>query len=102
MGNGAVGASLVTIVTEIVMFGGAMLLIPRHLIEPRVIWDAARIFLAGGAIVVAGSALLPAALALAIAGGALAYVVTVVVLRAFTLDDLRLILSRLPLARRAA
>jgi hypothetical protein len=102
MGNGAVGASVVTIATEIVMFAGAMLLMPRQLIEPRVAWAAVRIFLAGAAIVVVGTNLLPIALVLAIAGGALTYVVAVVVLRAFTMDDLQLISRRLPRVKRAA
>jgi O-antigen/teichoic acid export membrane protein len=102
VGNGAIGASVVTIATEIVMFGGAMLLIPRSLLDPRLAWGALRIALAGLAIVVVGTYLLPMALALAIAGGVLAYLVASIGLRALTLDDLHLIAARLPLPRRGA
>jgi hypothetical protein len=61
-----------------------------------------RIFIAGAAIVVVGANLLPIALGLVVAGGALTYVVAVVVLRAFTMDDLQLISRRLPRVKRAA
>jgi O-antigen/teichoic acid export membrane protein len=102
VGNGAIGASVVTIATEIVMFGGAMLLIPRSLLDPRLAWDALRISIVGVAIVVVGTYLLPVALALAIAGGVLACLVAMIGLRALTLGDLHLIAARLPLPRRGA
>jgi len=100
-GNGAVGASVITISTELVMFAGAIILIPKHFLDVRVAWDALRISIAGGAIVLVGTQLLPIALPLAIIGGAVAYVIVVVAVRAFTPEDLQLILSRLPLRKRS-
>jgi O-antigen/teichoic acid export membrane protein len=95
VGSGAIGASCVTLVSEVVMFVGALILLPKHLLDPRMAWDAARISIAGGATVVVGTLLLPIALALAIAGGACAYIGVVVLLRALTLEDVRPLSGRL-------
>lgn len=94
-GNGAYGASLVSLVTETLMFGGALILIPKHLLDPQVAWDAARITIAGGATVVVGMLLLPIALAAAIVGGAVAYVAVALALRVLTLEDVRPMRGRL-------
>jgi O-antigen/teichoic acid export membrane protein len=88
-GDGAIGASLVSLLAEFAMFGGALILIPKTLVDVRVAWDAVRITIAGAGTVIVGTALMPVALVLAIAGGAVTYVATVVVLRALTLDDIR-------------
>jgi O-antigen/teichoic acid export membrane protein len=89
MGNGAIGASIITLVTEALMFGGALILMPKHLLDRRVAWDAARITVAGVATIVVGASLLPIALPLAVVGGAVAYVAVAIVLRAVTLEDVR-------------
>jgi len=94
-GNGAIGASVVTLVIEALMFGGALILIPKHLLDARVLWDAARITIAGIATVVVGSLLLPVALVLAVIGGGLAYVSVAFALRALTLEDARPAVARL-------
>lgn len=94
MGNGALGASLVTIGAELVMAVGAFVLIPKHLVDPRVVWDACRIVVAGAATVLIGSLLLPVSLWLAIPGGAIAYVSVAVVSRALTVNDLRYLIRR--------
>jgi O-antigen/teichoic acid export membrane protein len=88
-GNGAVGASVVTLVTEALMFGGALILMPRHLLDPQIAFDAARITIAGVVTVLVGALLLPIALAPAIVGGGFAYIGVAVVLRALTLEDVR-------------
>jgi O-antigen/teichoic acid export membrane protein len=99
-GSGAVGASIVSLVTELVMFGGAVTLIPKHLLDPRVAWDATRIVMAGVATILVGGFLLPFALALAIVGGAVAFLAVAIALRALQLEDVRPLLahvrSRLP------
>lgn len=93
--NGAVGASIVTLAIEGLMFGGALILLPKHLLDLRVAWDAARILIAGVATVVVGTLLLPTALALAIVGGALAYVGVAVGLRVLAVEDLQPLSARL-------
>jgi O-antigen/teichoic acid export membrane protein len=94
-GNGGVGASIVTLVIEVVMFLGAVVLLPKHLLDPRIAWDAARILIAGMATYFIGAALLPLSLLLCVLGGALAYVVVGVALRVMTWDDARPVWYRL-------
>ncbi len=87
--NGAIGASVITVLTEILMCAGALILIPKHLLERRTVLDVGRIVLGGTATVVVGMTLLPYALVLAIVGGALSYITVAVVLRILTTDDVR-------------
>ncbi len=94
-GNGAVGASIVTLVIELVMFLGAVILLPKHLLDPRIAWDAACIAIAGSATFFVGTALLPVSLALSVLGGALTYMAVTVTLRVVSMDDLRPVLGRL-------
>lgn len=93
-GNGAIGASIVTVLTEFLMFAGAVVLLPKRLLDPRLLWVAVRITIAGAATAIVGVALLPFALVLAIAGGAIAYVIVAILLRVFTLQDLEYVKSR--------
>ncbi len=88
-GNGAVGASIVTLITELLMFGGAMLLMPKHLLDARMAWDAIRIGIAGLATFAVATALLQVSVWLAIPGGALAYGAVALGLRVLSLDDVR-------------
>jgi O-antigen/teichoic acid export membrane protein len=94
-GSGAIGASYVTLATELVMFAGAVVLVPKNLVSSALLFDAARIAAAGVATVVVGMALLPVSLILAIVGGAVAYAAVAVLLRAVTREDLQPVLSRL-------
>jgi O-antigen/teichoic acid export membrane protein len=94
-GNGAVGASIVTLVSELFMFVGAIVLVPKHLIDWRIALDIGRMALAGAAIVVVGSLLLPFGLVFAVAGGGIAYFASAFVLRALTMDDVRPLSDRL-------
>jgi len=100
LGNGAVGASIVSLVAEFAMFGGAMVLTPRHLLDARVLGQAATIALAGLATIAVGAVLLPIALPLAVVGGAATYFAVAAGLRALTLEDLRLLTARLPIPSR--
>jgi O-antigen/teichoic acid export membrane protein len=93
-GNGAIGASVVTLVTEMVMFVGAMVLIPKRLLDPRIGWDAVRILVAGLATYAAGSTLLVVSPVLGVIGGAAAYVLVAMALRVVSMADLRLISNR--------
>jgi O-antigen/teichoic acid export membrane protein len=95
-GNGAIGASYVTLVSEFVMFFGAIVLIPKKLVSSHLLFDALRIGAAGVATVVVGVALLPISLILAILGGATAYTAVVIALRAVTRQDVEPILRLIP------
>lgn len=96
VGNGAIGASVSTVLTEVFMLFGAMSLIPQHLLDARLIWQAGRIVVAGLASGIVGTAVLPVSLPLAAAAGAATYVVMAVVLRVLTTDDLQYVTNRLP------
>jgi O-antigen/teichoic acid export membrane protein len=87
-GNGAIGAAIATAASELVMLLGYALLIPKHLLDPRTLWDMVRIVVAGVATFLAGWLLLPVAIPLGIAGGAIAYVAVAAALRILTMDDI--------------
>jgi O-antigen/teichoic acid export membrane protein len=93
-GDGAIGAAIVTGVTELLMFAGVLVLIPNHLFERRLFWVAARIAMAGAASAVVASALLPLALPLSALAGAAVYAASVYVLRVLTMADLRHLAAR--------
>jgi O-antigen/teichoic acid export membrane protein len=93
-GEGAIGASIVRLLTELFMFGGVMLLIPRNLLDVRTIWVTVRILLAGVATAAATSALLSIGLLPAILGGALVYVASVFALRVVGVEDARQLAAR--------
>jgi O-antigen/teichoic acid export membrane protein len=92
-GNGAIGASLVTLITELVMFGGAIVLIPKHLLDARMAVDAARIALASLATFAVASNLLHfgahLGVVLAVPAGALAYLAVALALGVVSRDDVR-------------
>jgi O-antigen/teichoic acid export membrane protein len=98
LGNGAIGAAIVMVSSEMVMLAGALVLIPKNLLDWRMGSDALRICAAGAATVVVGVLLEPIALALCIVGGAIACAAVAVVVRALTLDEVaylrRVVLSR--------
>jgi O-antigen/teichoic acid export membrane protein len=94
-GNGAIGASIVTVLTEIWMFIGAMLVIPRHTLDPRIAWAAARIIVAGVAAAAVASGLMPINLVLSAIAGACTYVGLVLLLRVLATEDVRYVSERL-------
>jgi O-antigen/teichoic acid export membrane protein len=94
-GNGAVGASMVSLVMELVMFLGALLLIPKHMLDLRMAWDIGRIALAGALVVGVGTILLNLGLVAAVLGGAASYVAAALALRVLIVDDLRPFVGRL-------
>jgi O-antigen/teichoic acid export membrane protein len=100
VGNGALGASVVTIVIEIVVFVIAIVLIPKHFLELESAKDAAKIICAGVATVVAGTALLQLSPVVAILGGALAYFASTMLLRAITPGDIAYLRTRVLRANR--
>jgi len=95
VGSGAIGASIVTLLTEVVMLVCALILIPKNLLDLRTAWDAVRITIAGAATVSVGVLLMPFALWLAIIGGAVTYAVIAILLRVLRSEDVLILTSRL-------
>jgi O-antigen/teichoic acid export membrane protein len=77
LANGAIGAAVVELLTEVVMLAGAARLLPRDLLDRRTALSAARLVAAGVVSAAAawwlGQRDLPFAMLLAAAGGAVAY-----------------------------
>lgn len=94
MGNGAIGASVVTLLAELWMFFGALILIPKDLLDLRVARDIGWIFLAGLAAAVVGSILLHVGLVLAVVGCTITYLLMVMSFRALKMEDLRPVSDR--------
>jgi O-antigen/teichoic acid export membrane protein len=85
--NGAVGASIVRVLTEFVMIGGALILLPRGLLDRATVLLLSRIVLASACLAVAAACLVPVSPIVAVAGGALTYIVTLLLLRVVRLAD---------------
>ncbi len=88
-GNGAIGAAIVTVASEILMLIGLLVFIPKHLLDPRTLWETTRIAIAGAATGIVGVILLPVALALSIVGGAATYFGVAALLRVLTTADIQ-------------
>jgi len=94
--NGAIGSSIVTVLTEMLMCVGALILIPKRYLDGSILWQAGRLTVPGVVGALVGLALLAPlmeslhiilALSIASVGGAIVYVVGATVLRAITIDD---------------
>jgi O-antigen/teichoic acid export membrane protein len=94
VGDGALGASITKVVTEGLMFVGALVVLPRHLVDPKIALYAVRLTIAGVACALAATALLWVGIHLAVVAGAVAYFATAFVLRGIEVDDLLYILRR--------
>ncbi len=99
-GNGPIGASIVTALTEIWMFAAALFITPRHLLDPRTAWKCLRIVLAGVCAALAAMALIPMSLIAAGIAGGLAYVVLIWLVRAVAQEDVQYLRARLSRIRR--
>lgn len=95
MGNGGIGAAGVTVASEILMLIGALVFIPKHLLDMRIVWDAVRITIAGAATAVVGVALLSVSVFVCVPAGAATYLAVVALLRVLTIEDVRLLITRL-------
>lgn len=67
-GNGAIGAAVSTVATELVILGGALILLPAGVIDRSVVSTAVRIFLVG--VCVAGAVLITLDISVIVAGAA--------------------------------
>ena len=88
-GNGGIASATVTVVTELVMLAGALLLLPRGLIDRRLGFTIAGTVGAGATFVFVTRQLLAfdVVLPLAVTAGAGAFVLAMLVLRAVSLSE---------------
>jgi len=93
-GLGVVGASITTVLTEILMFFGALIVLPKNLLDPRLVSYTLRVVGAGLATWLAATAALPLGLPVAVIAGAIAYPLVLVLVRGIDLDDARYVLQR--------
>jgi O-antigen/teichoic acid export membrane protein len=108
-GNGGIGAAAVTVVTEFVMLGGALVLMPRAVVDRRFASAVLRTVVAGMLFVLVTRYVLGLSLALPVAlvPGGLAYAAAMLALRVVSLAEVRwagqiardLVASRLKPAR---
>jgi O-antigen/teichoic acid export membrane protein len=90
--NGAIGSAIATCITETVVFGFGLLVLPRTLFDRHNCLKVLRILAAGGLMTPAVWLTRDADLLLVpVALGALVYLIAVFILRAGPLDDLRVI-----------
>jgi O-antigen/teichoic acid export membrane protein len=85
--NGAIGAAIVEVATELLMCGGAIYLLPRGLIGGTLAWLVPRLALASLCLVAVTRVLLPVWLPLAIVGGGGAYLIAAAMLKIVTRAD---------------
>jgi O-antigen/teichoic acid export membrane protein len=86
--NGAIGSSIVSIVSESVMLAGALILLPRGTVGRESLYLAVRVILAGVALFAVTSTLLSISLPLAALAGGLTYAAAALLLRAVTISEL--------------
>lgn len=89
MQNGAIGAAIVTVLTELVMLGGALKLLPASMLGWGTALAAARIGAAGLATALVAFVLAPFAFSLALLGGSIAFLAVSGALGTFRSDDVR-------------
>jgi O-antigen/teichoic acid export membrane protein len=100
--NGAVGAAILTVATELFMLAGALALLPRGSVDRRTVLLGGRVICAGVCMWAVTAALRLYSLPLAFAGGCAAFAVAALLLRVVLPRDLRAVtaLSRQMLGRR--
>jgi len=91
LNNGAIGAAIVTVATELLMLGGALMLVPRGLVDRSLVGLSGRVVVAGVCLAVVTAQLLPLSLLLAVAGGGLAFVGVAAALHVLRPVDFRII-----------
>lgn len=95
-GNGPIGASIVTGLTEVWMFFAAIILIPKHLRDSRLIWLSMRVALAAMAAAVLAMQVLPVvSLVGAALAGSVTYAILAALLQVVSIEDVRYVTERL-------
>ncbi len=87
-GNGAIGASIVTILVEVVMLGGTIYLLGRSVVDRPTMITVGRIVLAGALLDGTVLLLAPISLVLAVGSGCLAFGAATMLLRILSPQDL--------------
>jgi O-antigen/teichoic acid export membrane protein len=100
--NGAIGAAIVSVLTEIVMCAGAIFLLPRGTIDARTALLSLRIVLAGLGAALVTLAVAAMSLPLALVAGGATYLVLAAILRIVSHRDVQLLGVRLQLVRGVA
>jgi O-antigen/teichoic acid export membrane protein len=95
-GNGPIGASIMTVLTEVWMCVGALLLLPRQVLSLDVSRSVVGITVSAIGAAMVASSVLQISFVLAASAGAAVYWSMVVFVRAVSLDDLRYVLHRFP------
>jgi O-antigen/teichoic acid export membrane protein len=93
--NGAIGASLATVLTEVWMFFGAVAVIPKHLLDRHSVGQGVRIVVAGFGAGVLATWMMPVGLFVSAIAGGFTYLLLAVMLRVVSIDDVHLIRDRL-------
>jgi O-antigen/teichoic acid export membrane protein len=89
--NGAVGAAIAEGITELLMLVGAIILIPRGVLDRETLSVAARLGIAGACLYVTAMVVLPISLPFAVVTGALAFVGVGAVLGVLRAGDLMML-----------
>jgi len=95
MHDGALAAAAVTVGTELLMFAGALWLLPPGVFTRRIALVAGRVILAGAVMWLVVASLRESSLLVAVAAGGLTYGATILLLRAISADELRTLTSML-------
>jgi O-antigen/teichoic acid export membrane protein len=93
--NGAIATSLVTVLTEVWMFIGALVVIPKQLLDRRSVSQGARIVVAGFCAAALATVLMPVGLFVSAIAGGVSYLLLTVLLRVVSMDDVHLVTKRL-------
>jgi O-antigen/teichoic acid export membrane protein len=99
-GNGAIGAAIATVGTELFILVGALMLRSPGVLDLRASWNAVRIVAAGLTIIPVLLVADPLPLGVRIVLGVATYGVAIIAFRAVTGDDLRLVTSMVKARRR--
>ncbi len=100
--NGAIGAAVVTVATELLMLGGALVLMPKGMLGRETALMSLRVILSGVCIWLVTAALSVVSLPLAIGAGGATFVVMTILLQVVRLSEIRSIyhMGRAMLARK--
>jgi O-antigen/teichoic acid export membrane protein len=85
--NGAIGAAVVTLATEVLMLAGGLLFLPRHVLGKPALGSTLRVLIAGAAMALALLAFRRAPLLEAVILGAIVYLLAALLTRAITLEE---------------
>lgn len=101
-GNGPIGASIVTVLTEVWMCFAALMLLPTHLLDRGTLSYAARVVLAAAVAALVATPLMSVALVIAAVGGSLTYVLLAIALRVVAWSDVEYVRARVSRRRHQA